>query len=244
LCFALQKNIPGFMFFLVPLLLLFRLVIFPVQEDAYLIKREAMVQQQIKARGIKDKAVLEAMRMVKRHLFVPPSQAEAAYNDSPLPIGYGQTISQPYMVAYMTEVLRPNAQMKVLEIGTGSGYQAAVLAEIVRQVYTIEIVPEHGELAAKKLKSLGYSNVQVKVGDGYLGWPEYAPFDAIVVTAGAEAVPPPLLEQLKEGGKMVIPVGLPNRTQTLKVIQKKNGKAITKNLMPVIFVPFTREKQK
>ncbi|GEO06364.1 protein-L-isoaspartate O-methyltransferase [Adhaeribacter aerolatus] len=214
----------------------------PAQEDAYLNKREAMVEQQIKARGVKDKLVLKAMRTVKRHLFVPLSQADEAYTDSPLPIGHGQTISQPYMVAYMTEVLRPNPQMKVLEIGTGSGYQAAVLAEIVRQVYTIEIVPEHGELAAKRLKNLGYRNVQVKVGDGYLGWPDYAPFDAIIVTAGAESVPPPLLEQLKEGGKMVIPVGLPNRTQTLKVIEKKNGKAVSKNLMPVIFVPFTRDK--
>ncbi|MGV3585699.1 MAG: protein-L-isoaspartate(D-aspartate) O-methyltransferase [Adhaeribacter sp.] len=232
------------MLFPLSLLHLFIIFTFPAQDAAYEAKREAMVQQQIKARGIKDKAVLAAMRRVKRHLFVPPSQAEAAYTDSPLPIGYGQTISQPYMVAYMTEVLRPNPQMKVLEIGTGSGYQAAVLAEIVWQVYTIEIVPEHGELAAKRLKNLGYNNVQVKVGDGYLGWPEYAPFDAIVVTAGAATVPPPLLEQLKEGGKMVIPVGMPNRTQTLKVIEKKNGKAITKNLMPVIFVPFTREKQK
>jgi protein-L-isoaspartate(D-aspartate) O-methyltransferase len=232
------------MSFSVPLLLLFMLLTFPVQEDVYQEKREAMVQQQIKARGIKDKAVLEAMRSVKRHMFVPPSQVAEAYTDSPLPIGHGQTISQPYIVAYMTEVLKPNPQMKILEIGTGSGYQAAVLAEIVKEVYTIEIVAAHGELAAKRLKNLGYNNVQVKIGDGYLGWKEHAPYDAIIVTAGAETVPPPLLEQLREGGKMVIPVGSANRTQTLKIIEKKNGKAVTKNLMPVIFVPFTRDQQK
>jgi protein-L-isoaspartate(D-aspartate) O-methyltransferase len=143
----------------------------------------------------------------------------------------------------MTEVIKPKPQMKVLEVGTGSGYQAAILAEIVGQVYTIEIVAEHGELAAKRLKKLGYNNVQVKVADGYQGWQEHAPYDAIIVTAGAESVPPPLLEQLKEGGRMVIPVGSPNKTQTLKLIEKKQGKAVIKNLMPVIFVPFTRDKQ-
>lgn len=229
---------------LILLQLVFLLISFPVQENIYQKKREAMVQQQIIARGIKDKAVLWAMRSVPRHKFIPASQVANAYTDSPLPIGYGQTISQPYIVAYMTEVLKPTPQMKILEVGTGSGYQAAVLAEIVKRVYTIEIVPEHGELAAKRLKSLGYNNVQVKVGDGYMGWQEHAPYDAIIVTAGAESVPPPLLEQLKEGGRMVIPVGSANRTQSLKVIEKKNGKAVTRNLMPVIFVPFTREKQK
>ncbi|MDX5423067.1 MAG: protein-L-isoaspartate(D-aspartate) O-methyltransferase [Hymenobacteraceae bacterium] len=227
----------------VPILLLTLLSLYPVQEDAYKARREEMVQKQIKDRGIKDKAVLDAMRTVKRHLFVPKDQAPLAYQDSPLPIGHGQTISQPYIVAYMTEVIRPTPKMKVLEVGTGSGYQAAVLAEIVDEVYTIEIVPEHGREAAARLKKLGYDNVQVKVGDGYAGWEEHAPYDAVVVTAGAQSVPPPLLQQLKEGGSMVIPVGSPYRTQQLKLIQKKNGKAVTKDLLPVVFVPFTREKQ-
>jgi protein-L-isoaspartate(D-aspartate) O-methyltransferase len=229
---------PVFIFFF------FMLLLHPVQEDAYLDKREEMVQKQIKSRGVKDKAVLEAMRSVKRHLFVPPAIAATAYSDRALPIGHEQTISQPYMVAYMTEVIRPTPDMKVLEIGTGSGYQAAVLAEIVKQVYTIEIVPEHGQMAAARLKKLGYDNIEVKIGDGYAGWEEHAPFDAIVVTAGAESVPPPLFEQLKEGGRMVIPVGPVYMTQTLKLIEKKKGKAVTKNLMPVVFVPFTREQKK
>lgn len=216
----------------------------PVQEDAYKVQREQMVEQQIKRRGISDKAVLNAMRSVQRHLFVPPSIAAEAYSDGALPIGHKQTISQPYMVAYMTQVIRPKPDMKVLEIGSGSGYQAAVLAEIVKQVYTIEIVPEHGRAAAARLKQLGYENVEVKIGDGYAGWTKHAPFDAIVVTAGAESVPPPLFEQLKEGGRMVIPVGPVYSTQTLKLIEKKKGKAVTRNLMPVVFVPFTREGQR
>ncbi len=219
------------------------LLTFPVQEDIYKEKREKMVERHIKGRGISDKAVLKAMRTVKRHLFVPQALAAEAYNDHPLPIGHDQTISQPYIVAYMTEVLEPKPQMKVLEIGTGSGYQAAVLAEIVKEVYTIEIVPEHGRAAAERLKKLGYDNVHVKVGDGYKGWKEHAPYDAIIVTAGAEAVPPPLLEQLKEGGSMVIPVGPQNQTQSLQLIEKKKGKAVTKDLLPVVFVPFTREKE-
>ncbi|WP_162052314.1 protein-L-isoaspartate(D-aspartate) O-methyltransferase [Pontibacter pamirensis] len=220
-------------------LLFFMLITLPVQDDVLKERREKMVQRNIEGRGIKDEAVLDAMRNVERHKFVPPGQVPQAYADNPLPIGYKQTISQPYIVAYMTEVIRPNPQMKVLEIGTGSGYQAAVLAEIVQEVYTIEIVPEHGKAAAKRLKKLGYDNVQVKIGDGYRGWEEHAPYDAIIVTAGAEAVPPPLLKQLKEGGRMVIPVGPQFRTQTLTLIEKKNGKTVTKNLMPVVFVPFT-----
>lgn len=216
----------------------------PTQEDAYKAQREQMVEQQIKRRGVSDKAVLNAMRSVQRHLFVPPSIAAEAYSDGALPIGHKQTISQPYMVAYMTQVIEPKPNMKVLEIGTGSGYQAAILAEIVKEVYTIEIIPEHGKMAAARLKKLGYDNVEVKIGDGYAGWEEHAPFDAIVVTAGAESVPPPLFEQLKEGGRMVIPVGPVYMTQTLKLIEKKRGKAVTRNLMPVVFVPFTREGQK
>ncbi|MCX2739001.1 protein-L-isoaspartate(D-aspartate) O-methyltransferase [Pontibacter anaerobius] len=222
------------------ILLSFTLLFHPVQEqDRYREKRENLVRESIEGRGIKDKAVLDAMRKVKRHLFVPPDQATYAYEDHPLPIGSGQTISQPYMVAYMTEVIKPNPQMKVLEVGTGNGYQAAVLAEIAKQVYTIEIIPELGRSAANRLKDLGYDNVQVKVGNGYHGWKEYAPFDAIVVTAAAESVPPPLLDQLKEGGRMVIPIGPEFQIQTLLLIEKKKGKIVTKELMPVAFVPFT-----
>lgn len=232
------------MLFPVAVLLYFILISFHVQEDAFRERREKMVQRDIKGRGIQDKAVLHAMRSVKRHMFVPPDQVARAYDDTPLPIGHGQTISQPFIVAYMTEVIRPNPQMKVLEIGTGSGYQAAVLAEIVKDVYTIEIVAEHGKVAAERLKKLGYNNVHVRIGDGYLGWEEHAPYDAIIVTAGAEAVPPPLLGQLKEGGSMVIPVGPPYMTQTLKLIEKKKGKTVTRNLMPVVFVPFTGGEKK
>jgi protein-L-isoaspartate(D-aspartate) O-methyltransferase len=228
---------------LVSILLLLLFYFFPAQEDQYRGKREKMVKQQIQNRGIKNASVLKAMGTVQRHLFVPASQTTEAYDDQPLPIGYGQTISQPYMVAYMTELIKPNPQFKALEIGTGSGYQAAVLAEIIKEVYTIEIVPELGNAAAKRLEGLGYKNVKVKVADGYFGWPENGPFDAIIVTAAAEYVPPPLLEQLKEGGRMVIPVGSPFMTQTLMLVEKKKGKAITKSLMPVVFVPFTRSKK-
>ncbi|PTX14212.1 protein-L-isoaspartate(D-aspartate) O-methyltransferase [Pontibacter mucosus] len=220
------------------ILLLFVLLLLQNQ-DNFQEKRERMVKQSIEARGISDKAVLKAMRTVERHLFVPPDQVAYAYEDNPLPIGSGQTISQPYMVAYMTEVIRPKPHMKVLEIGTGNGYQAAVLAEIVQQVYTVEIIPELGKSAAQRLKELGYENVEVKVGNGYHGWEEHAPFDAIVVTAAAEAIPPPLVAQLKDGGRMVIPVGPQNGTQTLLLLEKKKGKVTTQRLLPVLFVPFT-----
>ncbi len=213
----------------------------PLQEDHYKESREKMVKQQIENRGIKDKSVLKAMRSVKRHLFVPENIISEAYSDRPLPIGYGQTISQPYIVAYMTEVIKPNEQFKVLEIGTGSGYQASVLAEIVKEIYTIEIIPQLGNSAKERLDRLGYKNVAVKVADGYDGWKEHAPYDAIIVTAAAEYIPPPLLEQLKEGGKMVIPIGSPFMTQMLMLVEKKKGKAITKSLMPVAFVSFTRK---
>ena len=211
------------------------------QEDVYTERREAMVKHQIESRGVKDTAVLKAMRNVKRHQFVPENRMADAYADRPLPIGYGQTISQPYIVAYMTEVIQPKPGFKVLEIGTGSGYQAAVLAEIVKEVYTIEIVTELGNAAADRLKKLGYSKVKVKLADGYNGWKEHAPFDAIVVTAAAEHIPPPLIEQLKEGGKMIIPVGSVNTPQNLMLITKKNGKINQEKLIPVRFVPFTRE---
>jgi protein-L-isoaspartate(D-aspartate) O-methyltransferase len=227
---------------LILFLILFLFIPGPFQEEEDLREgREKMVKQQIKGRGIRDEAVLKAMGAVKRHLFVPPGQTDEAYADRPLPIGYGQTISQPYMVAYMTEVIKPHPAAKALEVGTGSGYQAAVLAGIIKEVYTIEIVPELGQAAAKRLKSLGYDNVQVKVADGYYGWKEHGPFDAIVVTAAAEYVPPPLIEQLKEGGRMVIPIGSPFMTQMLMLVEKKKGKAVTRSLMPVIFVPFTRK---
>jgi protein-L-isoaspartate(D-aspartate) O-methyltransferase len=210
------------------------------QDDPYKAKRENMVAQQIQDRGVSNQQVLKAMRSVKRHLFVPPESIPNAYNDRPLPIGYGQTISQPYIVAYMTEVIDPKPDFKVLEIGTGSGYQAAVLAEIVKDVYTIEIVSQLGTAATKRLNELGYKNIKVKIDDGYNGWKEHGPFDAIMVTAAAEYIPPPLISQLKDGGKMIIPVGSPFMTQTLMLVEKKGNKTSTKSLLPVSFVPFTR----
>ncbi|MEJ5306344.1 MAG: protein-L-isoaspartate(D-aspartate) O-methyltransferase [Ignavibacteria bacterium] len=211
-------------------------------DDPFKTSRERMVNLQIRARGIKNETVLNAMRKVPRHLFVPKSRISEAYDDGPVPIGYGQTISQPFIVAYMTEVIDPEKCKKVLEIGTGSGYQAAVLAEIVDSVFTIEIITELFKEAKDRLEKLGYKNIKVKNADGYYGWKEYAPFDAIVVTAAAEFVPPPLIEQLKEGGKMVIPVGSPFYTQNLILVEKKDGKVFSKNLMPVRFVPFVRGK--
>lgn len=214
------------------------------QLDPYTAQREDMVDQQLKQRGIGDKEVLKAMRTVPRHLFIPEEQESRAYRDGPLPIGYGQTISQPYIVAYMTEMIRPEPGFKVLEIGTGSGYQAAVLAEIVDQVYTIEIVEPLGKAAKERLAEHGYKNVKVKVADGYYGWEEYAPFDAIIVTAASESIPPPLIKQLKDGGRMAIPVGSPFLTQYLILVKKKGDKITTHNEFPVRFVPFTRSKEK
>ena len=188
-----------------------------------------------------DADVLEAMRRVPRHAFVPAELRELAYDDRPLPIGYGQTISQPYIVALMTDMLRLPPRGRVLEIGTGSGYQAAVLAELGHRVYTIEIVPVLAEQAAKRLSDLGYDTVHVRHGDGYFGWPEAAPFDAIVVTAATTQIPPPLLKQLKPGGRMVIPVGAPFLTQQLMLIEKlADGTIRTEALLPVAFVAFTR----
>ncbi len=209
--------------------------------DEYERERNRMVRTQIRARGINDRATLDAMRAVPRHLYVPAVQRRYAYQDRPLPIGYGQTISQPYIVAYMTEIIRPRPDNSILEIGTGSGYQAAVLAEIVAQVYTIEIVRPLGEQARSKLEAQ-YDNVHVKVADGYHGWEEHAPFDAIVVTAAAEYIPPPLVEQLKEGGRMIIPVGSPFQMQQLMLVEKsEDGRVSTRSLMPVRFVPFERD---
>jgi protein-L-isoaspartate(D-aspartate) O-methyltransferase len=182
------------------------------------------------------------MRSVPRHLFVPPSWIDDAYDDRPLPIGYGQTISQPYIVAYMTELVKPRRGQRVLEIGTGSGYQAAVLAAIVDSVFTIEIITELAKPGAERLKTLGYKNVVVKNADGYFGWEHKAPFDAIVVTAAAEYIPPPLIAQLKDGGAMVIPVGTPFLVQTLMLVEKRGNKTTTRSLIPVRFVPLTRGK--
>ncbi|HAR98004.1 MAG TPA: protein-L-isoaspartate O-methyltransferase [Syntrophus sp. (in: bacteria)] len=211
-------------------------------DDAERAARDAMVRTQIADRGIRDPDTLAAMRAVPRHRFVPPDLAASAYADQPLPIGYGQTISQPYIVAVMTETLRLKPGHKVLEIGAGSGYQAAVLARIVREVFTIEIVPELGNAARERLRTLGCRNVRVRVADGYDGWPEEAPFDAIVVTAAADHIPPPLIRQLRDGGRMVIPVGSPFFVQTLMLVEKDRGKIRTTSLMPVRFVPFTRRR--
>jgi len=201
--------------------------------------REKMVETQIKARGVKDARVLSAMFKVERHLFVPKELQSSAYTDQPLPIGEGQTISQPYIVALMTELLELKGGEKVLEIGTGSGYQAAILAELVKEVYTIEIIESLAASAKKLLLQLGYPNIMVKAGDGYLGWPEVAPFDAIIVTAAPDHIPKPLLEQLKEGGRMVVPVGV--YSQVLKKIVKRSGRIETTDIIPVAFVPMTGE---
>ena len=211
------------------------------QKDQYKSEREEMVKTQIEARGIKNPLVLQAMRSVHRHRLVPQNQRANAYQDRPLPIGDGQTISQPYIVAYMTDLLDPRKGMKVLEIGTGSGYQAAVLAEIVDEVYTIEIVEKLGRRAQNDLKKMGYDNIHVRIGDGYAGWQEHAPYDAILVTAAAPKIPQPLIDQLKEGGRMIIPVGPVGQLQELVQVEKVDGKARTKSLLPVRFVPFTRD---
>ena len=199
-----------------------------------------MVEWQIEKRGIKNQPTLDAMRKILRHKFVPTDMMERAYDDSPLPIGYGQTISQPYIVAYMTAVINPEPGQKVLEIGTGSGYQAAVLAEIVDDVYTIEIITELYSSAKKRLDDLGYKNITCINADGYHGIKNAAPFDAIIVTAASEHIPPPLIEQLKDGGKMIIPVGSPFLNQTLILVEKNGEEITTTSLLPVRFVPFTR----
>jgi len=184
--------------------------------------------------------VITALEKVERHRFVPVGLASSAYQNRPLPIGYGQTISQPFIVALMTELMKVKSSDKVLEIGTGSGYQAAVLAELAKSVYSIEIIKPLGESAGVRLQSLGYLNVQVRVGDGYYGWPEAAPFDAIIVTAAASHVPPPLIRQLKPGGRIVIPLGTQFMTQYLMLVEKKlDGSVTTRQILPVRFVPLT-----
>jgi protein-L-isoaspartate(D-aspartate) O-methyltransferase len=199
--------------------------------------REAMVASQIEERGVRDPKTLAAMRKVQRHLFVPPVLAGQAYADHPLPIGQGQTISQPYIVAFMTEALGLRGGEKVLEVGTGSGYQAAVLAEIADRVFTIEIVAPLAEEARARLARLGYRNVEVRAGDGYQGWPEHAPFDAVMVTAAAPRIPEPLKAQLKEGGRLVIPVG--EEYQELIVVTRRGSDYAERRVLPVRFVPMT-----
>ena len=210
------------------------------REDPYMKKREEMIEHQIIRRGVADKKVLDAMRKVERHLFVPSTSRLLAYQDHPLPIGYGQTISQPYIVAYMTELAQLKESDKVLEIGTGSGYQAAILAEICKEVYTIEIVKPLAESAEKRLKNLGYDNIFVKYGNGFQGWEEHAPFDVIVVTAAPKDVPTKLVEQLGMGGRMVIPIG--SIMQQLYVITKTESGVYKQSVLPVRFVPMIRGK--
>ena len=213
------------------------------QEEEFAKAREMMVRAQIEARGIKDKRVLKVMRTVPRHKFVLPIYQKIAYSDRPLPIGYAQTISQPYIVALMTESLKLKGNELVLEIGTGSGYQAAVLAELAREVYTIEIILGLTKKAEKALKKLGYKNIKVKCGDGYLGWPEYAPFDAIIVTCAPDHIPQPLIDQLAEGGRMVIPIA-DTYPQRLTLIQKKKDKIVQEVITGCMFVPMTGEEIK
>ncbi|HDZ62835.1 MAG TPA: protein-L-isoaspartate(D-aspartate) O-methyltransferase [Nitrospirae bacterium] len=203
--------------------------------------RKNMVDTQIRARGVKDSRVLSAMLKIPRHKFVPENMENYAYLDRPLPIGYEQTISQPYIVALMTELSALKGNEKVLEIGTGSGYQAAVLSILSAQVYSIEILKPLADSASVRLKQLGYENVKVKHGDGYQGWEEYAPFDVIVVTAAPDNIPPKLVEQLKEGGRMVLPVG--SIYQELKLVVKEKGKIRVKDIIPVRFVPMVKGKE-
>jgi len=205
-------------------------------------ERERMVERQIEARGVKDTAVLRAMRQVPRHLFVPVSYAPQAYRDGPLALGHGQMISQPYIVAFMAEALRLRGDDRVLEIGTGSGYQTAVLAQLARDVFSIEIVKPLAEQAAAKLKELGYANVQVRAGDGYQGWPEHAPYDAILVSAAPDHIPQPLLDQLAVGGRMILPLGK-KFSQDLMLIRRTHSGYERTPLLPVAFVPMTGEAQ-
>ena len=208
-------------------------------EDGEVKSREEMVRNQLAAGGIRNAEVLQAMAEVPRHEFVPPSLRAYAYADGPLPIGHGQTISQPFIVAYMTQAMELSKEDTVLEIGTGSGYQAAILGKLTKEVYTIEIVPPLAESARAVLSKLGFENVHVRQGDGYLGWPEKAPFDAIIVTCAPDHVPEPLISQLKEGGRLVIPVGATGGIQQLVLLRKRNGQISKEKMLDVRFVPMT-----
>jgi protein-L-isoaspartate(D-aspartate) O-methyltransferase len=211
------------------------------ESDETILLRERMVREQIETRGIRSRPVLEALRKVPRHLFVPPQVRHLAYEDGPLPIGHNQTISQPYIVALMTEALDLRGGERVLEVGTGSGYQAAVLAEVAAQVYSIEIVEPLGNEAAARLRGLGYDNVHVRIGDGYQGWPEHSPFDAIIVTAAPDHVPEPLVAQLKVGGRLIIPVG--RGEQDLWLVRRTEEGSKRRRLTPVRFVPMTGQAE-
>jgi protein-L-isoaspartate(D-aspartate) O-methyltransferase len=213
----------------------------PAAADAYAAERRQMVESQIEARGVSDPAVLAAMETVPRHLFVPADVLSEAYADHPLPIGYGQTISQPYIVAWMTELLRLQPGARVLEIGTGSGYQAAVLGQMGMEVYTVEIVEPLATQASERLSELGYETITVRHADGYFGWEEQAPFDAIVVTCAPDHIPPPLVQQLDDGGRMVLPVGPPGGYQSLWLVEKQGDEVKTAEMGGVIFVPLTGE---
>jgi protein-L-isoaspartate(D-aspartate) O-methyltransferase len=204
-------------------------------------RREQMVREQLETRDITDPRVLSAMRKVPRHEFVPAEFISSAYEDNALPLKSGQTISQPYIVAYMTQALGLQGSERVLEIGTGSGYQAAILAEIVRDVFTIEILPDLQQQAVAVLSRLGYGNIRFRVGDGYVGWPEYAPFDRIIVTAAPESIPQPLIDQLKEGGRLIIPVG--TLDQELTILEKGPSGTTQRSTIPVRFVPMTGKAQ-
>jgi len=212
--------------------------------DEFYEARKYMVNNHMRARDITDEKILAVMEKVPRHRFVPANLAANAYDDRPLPIGYGQTISQPYIVALMTQELKVDKDDKVLEIGTGSGYQAAVLAELVKEVYTIEIVEPLAKSAEDRLKREGYNNIQVKNADGYFGWKEKSPFDAIIITAAANHIPPPLIEQLKEHGRLIIPLGSTREFQTLTLVTKKGNDLDTRFITGVVFVPLTGEAQK
>jgi protein-L-isoaspartate(D-aspartate) O-methyltransferase len=214
----------------------------PPTEADFAARRNVMVTKQIENRGIRDPRLLAAMRHVPRHEFVPEEYRESAYEDRPLGIGHGQTISQPYIVAFMTEQVAPKQSDRILEVGTGSGYQAAILSKLVSDVFSIEIVPELAESASKTLKRLGFTNVRTKAGDGYQGWSEHAPFDAIIVTCAPDHVPNPLVSQLKEGGRLIIPVGDAG-DQALYLLEKRNGKIERRSVLPVRFVPMTGKAQ-
>lgn len=211
------------------------------EEGTFILERQRMAKEQVERRGISDKRVLDAMGKVKRHLFVPAYLRSAAYEDRPLPIGLGQTISQPYIVAYMTEAAKVGSADRVLEIGTGSGYQAAVLAEIAKEVYTIEILQPLADSARSRLEEMGYENIRVKCADGYKGWDEYAPFDVIIVTAAPSEVPKELILQLKVGGRMVVPIG--SFHQELYLITRTDSGFEEKALLPVVFVPMIHPKE-